>query len=180
MTDERKKLKAAAHYVIRLFSFEPKKLGKTKLHKVLWYTDGYSFVVRGAPVIGEKYVRAQFGPMCAELDSVLHELESEGRIYSRKVPFHDYEKYEFFSKKEPDIRLFVDKDVALLTDMAKLICGGHAASSISEKTHDRLWNMAKNGEELSYKLFLVSQFMPIRPSDIEWAKKEIERIENHT
>ena len=162
MTDERKKLKAALHYVIRQYSMKPEKLGKVKLHKILWYTDGYAFALRGAPVIGAKYVRAPYGPMASELDDVLGELSKEGKIFFRTVDFHGMEKHEFFSKKDPDTSLFSEKDLSLLKGTADEICEGHTATSISEKTHDAIWEKARNGEELSYKLFLVAKFAPIK------------------
>ncbi|HEX9660433.1 MAG TPA: hypothetical protein VGA18_09030, partial [Rhodothermales bacterium] len=55
----------------------PKKLGATKLNKILFFSEMQSFLLSGNAIAGEKYVKRQFGPTSFHLLSTLDTLQAE-------------------------------------------------------------------------------------------------------
>jgi len=171
MKFNREKLKALVHYICRECR-DPSKLGMTKLHKILWYSDGQSYVRHGEPITGERYIKMPYGPFADHLSGVLDDLQKEGKVYMHKVDFHGKEKYELIGKGEPDKSLFTDKELTLINSMIKNITEDHTAASISDRTHNAIWEMAILKEEMPYES-LLARFVPLNDDDIAWAKSVI-------
>ena len=171
MQFNREKFKALVHYVCRECR-DPSKLGKTKLHKILWYSDGQNYMRRAEPITGERYIKMQYGPCASHLDSVLGDLVKEGKLFIQKVDFHGQEKFEFYGKGDPDKNLFSDKELLVIDDVIKNITQDHTAASISEKSHNAIWEMAIMREELPYEAF-IGRPAKITDDDLAWAKSEI-------
>ncbi len=65
----REKLKALVQYICFRCS-DPSLLGKTKLNKVLYYSDFAAYVRLKASITGEQYVKHQFGPVALRQPSL--------------------------------------------------------------------------------------------------------------
>lgn len=173
MKFNREKFKALVHYICRECR-DPDKLGMTKLHKILWYSDGQSYVRRGEPITGERYIKMEYGPYADHLSAVLTELQKENKVHTRKVEFQDKEKYEIIGKGQPDTSLFTEKELSLVDGFIKHVTEDHTAESISERTHNAIWKMAIMREEIPYEA-LIAKFVSLNDEDMEWAKSIIPR-----
>lgn len=171
MQFNREKFKALVHYICRECR-DPSKLGKTKLHKILWFSDGQNYMRRAEPITGERYIKMLYGPCADHLDSVLKELVKDDKLFIRTVDFRGYEKFEFFGKGDPDKDLFSDKELLLIDGVIKNITEDHTATSISDRSHNAIWEMAVMGEELPYEAIL-GRPAKITDDDLAWAKSEI-------
>ena len=146
---DRKKFKSLVHYVCWKCQ-DPTKLGATKLNKVLWFADVESFVAAGQPLTGAKYVKQQFGPVPAPILPTLRALEHEAKIAIREVEYFGRPKREFFALEKPDLTMFTADEISLVDQIIEIICDHHTAGSISEATHDAIWQIAAIGEEIPY------------------------------
>lgn len=173
-----KKFKSLVHYVCRKTGSAPDQLGLTKLHKILWFAEGQNYVVRGEPIVGETYIKKEFGPFSIHLGDVLNELARENLLFRRTVDYHGLRKEELIGKGNPDLTLFHENEIRTIDLIIDQICKDHTASTISDKSHDDIWKMAINDEPLPISLRTVARMAPITEEDMDWAREEIKRIQN--
>ena len=77
---DREKFLDAILFIIHSCRETPELLGKTKLHKCLYYSDMLHYVARGTPITGAEYVKQQFGPTARYLEWGLKSLRERGQI----------------------------------------------------------------------------------------------------
>jgi hypothetical protein len=58
----------------------------------------------------------------------------------------------------------------MIDDILEIICTEHTAQSISDTTHDKIWELAEIGEEIPYYTIFASKLGEINEDDIKWAK----------
>jgi uncharacterized phage-associated protein len=169
------KFKDLVHYICHMADRD--ELGAVKLNKILWYADMISYVNRGTPLTGSAYIKRQFGPVPREVLRALEELSDEGKMAVRDVPFFKNTKREFISLMEPDISRFKAQEIDLVANITHLICHHHTAESISELTHDIIWELAEIGEEIPYYAVYGAPLGEITEEDVKWAKESIAKNE---
>ena len=150
---------------------DPKELGSTKLNKVLWYSDMFSYVYLSKPITGEVYVKRQFGPVSKHILPIIAEMESERQIVTRDAKIFGYGKKEYIVLKKPELASFTADEISMVDDLIEIICKEHTAKTISETSHDGIWELAEIGEEIPYHAFLASKIGEIDKEDVEWAMK---------
>jgi len=171
---DRDKFKRLVHYICWRCE-DPTKLGAVKLYKVLWRADFKAYLEFGEPVTGDTYVKRQFGPVPSHVLPVLEELRREGTLSIREVDYYGRDKKEFFALKRPDLSVFSAEEISLVDKEIEYVTEEHTARSISEESHDEIWEMARIGEEIPY-FTVFSKPAEITESDIEWAKMKIEEL----
>lgn len=161
------KFQALVHFIIHVCSSRPEKLGATRLNKVLWFADVYSYQIHGQPITGGTYVKRQFGPAPYSMLPTLRKLEKKGVIEIQEPQDWSLSPRLFLSLQEPDKTLLsmADRQVALLALQEILPL---TAREASDKTHDAIWEAAEMGEEIPLFATLA---IPgeISPEVIEWA-----------
>jgi hypothetical protein len=149
----------------------PQKLGATKLNKVLWFSDVVYYRRHGETITGtDEYVKLQHGPVPRNMVAVLEGLKREAKIIERKAePFVGYQRREFIWTKEPDIRSLEAEEVDVLNEVMDWICDGESARSISDKSHDVLWEETEIGAPMPVR---AAAALPaeITPEAVEWAR----------
>jgi hypothetical protein len=162
------RLSEVAHYVIAHCA--PEKLGATKLNKVLWYSDVLFYRLHGRTITGqEAYEKRQFGPVPKNINGILHGLKAAGKIQERQNPTPAGPRREFVWLEPAAISNFSAEEVDILRDVMSQICDGHSAASISELTHDALWDETEIGQDMSVRAGAVLP-AEITPEAIQWAK----------
>jgi len=166
---DREKFLDAIHHVVELCNDRPDVLGKTKLHKCLYYSDMLQFFVTGVPVTGVEYTKAPYGPTARYLDWGLQELVSRGRISVHRETYFGLGKYRYKSERPLQTNLLSGQESALLNEVAAFVCE-HSAREISEFSHAQPWQDAQMGERISYSSAyqLVPGTTPTQ-ADLEWA-----------
>lgn len=167
------KLRAAIHYVCSR-SPDPRRLGKTKLNKILYFSDREAYLRTGTPITGERYVKHQYGPVSSHLDEALGQLERERLIavasgYGAFVGA-SFTQTQFLSLRRPDVSVFTAEEVSLIEQYVDLICNRHSARSISEASHDVVWDAAEIGEEIPYETAFLHTRAELTPDDLAWAR----------
>lgn len=166
------KLKEAVHFICR-YAPTPESLGATKLHKILWLFDSEIFRLWGQTSTDERYIKKPQGPWSTHAERVIRDLESTGRLRSEKVEFHGFEKRQFYAKGLPDESQFKPREIRELKRITERICREETATTISDKTHDHIWEIAQLDEEIPAAALLVKNLAPITDEDRAWARQVI-------
>ena len=175
MAFNREKFKAAAHYVCWRCKANPSKLGAVKLNKALWVSDFTAYYNSGSAITGAGYVKRQYGPVPRVILPVLKELEESGALVVRDSRFHGFSKKEFVVLTEPDVSKFDKEELKIIDAAIRLVCEKHTAKSISAQSHDHIWHVAEDGEEIPYfTIFAVPG--EITDDEREWARQELESL----
>jgi hypothetical protein len=172
---DKEKFKALVLYVIWRTG-DARDFGSTKLNKVLWFSDARAFEAYGKSITGETYVRQKFGPVPRHILPILEELRDEGLVQTSTERHFDYEVTRYSAHQPPDIALFNADELGLIDWWVKHVNEEHTATSISEKSHDYAWKIAKMGEELPFHAFLASRVRQPRDEELEWAKSAAEAL----
>jgi hypothetical protein len=80
----------------------------------------------------------------------LKEFQNEGKVFEREQAVIDFTRYELVSVKRPDISGSEPEEIALTDEITEIISNDHTAQSISDLTHNEVWEVAKYGEEIPY------------------------------
>ena len=170
-------LDALVHYVCERCD-NPSKLGATKLNKVLWYSDVWAFAQDGRSITNAVYVKRQFGPVPKNIRIARYRLQESGAILERDFVNHGLMQVQFISLKPADVSMFTASQISLVDSVLEEICSNHTASSISNLSHDFIWESAQIGEEIPMSAAAFGgNFGEIDEDDIAWAKIEIDRID---
>jgi hypothetical protein len=165
------------HYICACSGESPEKLGATKLNKALWYVDTISYCKFGKSISGETLYRKQkFGPVPRHIGSALKMLEAEGSIAVTSKERFGYIQKNFVCLKPPNSKAFSKEERELIDEIVRVICDEHTASSISELSHDVIWDAAELGEDIPIHAVLAADRDDITTQDKVWANKVINAI----
>lgn len=170
---DRDKLKGLVHYIATAVR-HPDDLGAIKLNKVLWYADMNAYLVLGESITGETYVKRQYGPAPKHIVPIVEDLMRSGRIIVQEVNYFGDSKREYISLRDPDVSLFTSEEISIVEEAIRYVCYRHTATSISDKTHGMIWDLAEMGEEMPYHTAFVMELGEIDETDIDWAHNSLQ------
>jgi hypothetical protein len=119
---------------------------------------------------GSVYQKYPFGPFNNQVDVLLDELEKEHKL--KVIPQDDHDEYDtvgLVGKGSPDMSEFSDRELREVKTNIINVCD-HSASSISEKTHGDIWNMAEMGEPMPFEAYIANSLICTTDEDVEFAK----------
>lgn len=128
-------------------------LGKTKLMKLLYYTDYEWLQKEGASITGDAYVAMPYGPVPKHAQQTLDRLKKVGAIRIEKAKVGNYDQDRCTGLKEPDLSLFTSEEVVHLSSIARRF-EFWTAKQMSDLTHeDWPWLSTPLGHEITlYRL----------------------------
>lgn len=126
----------------------PADLGAVKLHKVLWFADLNFFAGFGRSIAGAAYIKMPQGPFSTHAEKALKRLKRSGRIVEREMPYFNKTQRRFFATGEANLALFSAHEISIVDEMIEAICFGHTATSISEFSHKRVWEVTPDRTEI--------------------------------
>jgi hypothetical protein len=165
-------LKELTHYICWRTD-DPTKLGATKLNKALWFSDTIAYRMSGRSITGTPYVKRQFGPAPKRILSVLDDLAKEGKIAIRQRQRFNYLQREFVALTPASGTAFSEEDRDIIDQVVAWVCNEHTASSISELSHDGIWEAAEEGEEIPMFAVLGAAEGELTDTDRIWADSVI-------
>lgn len=169
------KLEAMVHYISHKCS-DPSKLGAVKLNKVLWFSDCYSYLLTGKSITDARYIKLPFGPVPKDIEEVKTSLVTKGDISIESTMCFNHTQKQFKALTSPDLNKFTANEISMVDEVLADICDNHTAVSISSLSHDIIWEAAEVGEEIPLYTIFASRTGSISPSDLTWAKLEIEEM----
>lgn len=168
------RLRALAHYVI--WRSNPADLGSTKLNKVLWYSDVEAYRTLGFSVTGAtSYEKRQFGPVPHNIYDALGSLQTSGKISASTENHFGMPKKMFMAIERPDLSNFTADQIAIVDMVAESICKNHTAASISQASHDALWEEVPIGGSIPIGAAAVI-VCESTADDIAWAAQAFSQM----
>ncbi len=134
-------------------SGESRALTRTKMAKILWYSDFGAFRELGEPITGWTYIKERYGPMPDRMLQIERDLEAAGRVDI--VTEGRATRYGMLD--EPDLSDFTRDELAYVDKVLYLY--RHAwASYLSERSHQESigWQIAQHREAIPYQTDLLS------------------------
>jgi hypothetical protein len=170
------RLKQLVHYVCDKCKDEPG-FGATKLNKILWYVDTFTFLKSGKPLSGDtKYVRRKYGPAPYQILRILRRLENDRSILVKESKYYNQIKTDYVVLEPPDETIFSADEREIIDGIAQAVCR-RTAKEISELTHDNVWEAAEEGEEIPLYAILAKPDKITR-ADKEWLRDVV--LERHS
>jgi hypothetical protein len=175
MQFDREKFKSLLHYVIARAG-DRDGFGAVKLYKVLWFSDARAYMLHGAPITGETYIREKYGPLPMHAQGVLNELAQQNTIRVWSDVFHNRQIRRFSSLTNPDKLTLPKEQRAIVEYWIKHIAEDHTAESISEQSHDLAWELAELKEPIPYHAIFASRIRDPEGKELEWAASRAKEL----
>lgn len=138
-----------AHMIV-FFATQCPPLWKTKLMKLLFYSDFSHYRNYALSISGAHYARLPRGPVPHRYDALLGLLEEEGIIELQPDFCGDYEGEVIVPKMQFNQMLFSDDELDTLKAISANL-GGNSARVLSELSHqERAWQDNRTGNIISY------------------------------
>lgn len=152
------------------------RFGRTKMAKVLFYSDFSIYQDQGESLTGATYIRMPFGPFPEALEETEEALEAKGLAVLAHDGEGEYDEKRIIpTKGAPDLRsLFEEWQIRVVNDWIDRVAAA-TATQISEMSHHHPgWLLAKkNGETIPYETAILPQS---RPTALEASRaKEVAR-----
>lgn len=123
---------------------------KTKLNKLLFYTDFKHYKEYTVSITGARYAHVPFGPAPNEYDLYYPILLRQGAIGIEEIEYPHFTGEKYLAKQEPNLNIFSDSELRILA-LVKEYFKDYNASDISSYSHqERGYQDTKTGEPISY------------------------------
>lgn len=172
------KLKALTRWIIHQCREDPSVLGSVRLNKALWFTDTLKYRSAGHPVTEAVYAKRKNGPVARNAVQVLRALEEEGKIEIRQRT-EPFKPHLYLSRQTPDTTPLLPNNLELAGKVVDFVCN-ESANELSRLTHDEVWDVAQEGEELPHYATLAVVARPPSREAGEWAKNVVRNIESRS
>jgi uncharacterized phage-associated protein len=112
-----------------------KPLGKTKLFKLLYFTDVTHMRTVGEPITGAEYLKYPYGPVPVQGDFALKELQKHRLISQKRIRMSN-ERFmrEVTALQMPDMTMFTEQEMRTIQRVMQQY-GEDTASVLSWKSH---------------------------------------------
>ena len=129
---------------------------KTKLNKLLFYSDFINFYLHGRSISGAKYIHVPFGPVPEQYGTALEQLAKAGRI---KLLPAGRQTFLIKSERAGDVEL--DAEELKTIDWVLETYGSLSASEISDLSHrEKAYRFTRPGEQIAYRYAGLFETLP--------------------
>lgn len=142
---------------------------KTKLYKILYFSDFLYYAYFGKPITGVPYVRLPRGPVPKPIRRMMAEMDGDD-ITIEKRPFHGYVQHKIVPAREAKIdELFKPRHISMVDSVIQVLWG-KTATEVSDMSHTRAWRIAKKNGMIPYQAIFISD-EPVNDYDISRARE---------
>jgi putative zinc finger/helix-turn-helix YgiT family protein len=136
-----------------LYILNEKKEYKTKINKLLWYSDFLYFKKQVCSITGSSYINLQYGPIPDNYEFIFALMMREGLIDKEEVLSKDEEPSEIFkSLRKCNRGIFNDSEREIINFVIEYF-KHYSARAISEKSHREIpYKNTKRKHKISYDL----------------------------
>ena len=145
--------------------------GATKLNKILFLADFWSYAHSGEPITGVEYIRLPNGPAPRPLVPIRKEMIANGELAIQETSLaKEMSRKRPVNLRSADLSLFTAAEIALV-DQIIAMCGPATATRMSDYTHSwHGWIAAADQETIPYETVFISDD-PITPFELERGKE---------
>ena len=142
----------AVFEVIQRCTKEPQRLGKSRLHAALYYSDMSAYLDKARPITGAEYIKEPFGPAAKYLDWALDVLEKDGRVNVERTVKYGLPKLTLTvaDATRGTTNVLGDEDRATIRFWADWVCG-FDQTDFGDVCRLKPWNSVRRyGERIPY------------------------------
>ncbi len=152
------KFPAMVHYIISKFG--ERGIPKTLLAKLCYFSDFDNYELYAESITGEKYRKAEHGPLAAEFKNSCGRLERAGKIKIRETETAGGNRMsKCISVADPDVSGFSKRDLEMI-DWVIERYGRYTTRAISEISYNDIpWVSTRPGEIIDYELIFYRNSM---------------------
>lgn len=144
--------------------------GKTKLNKILFYSDFIAYAHTGEPITGQEYMRIQHGPGARKLKPTLADMEEKGELKVRRERRHDLHQERVVALRQPVRELFSDWHLGIVDQVIQSLWG-RTNSEVSLISHANIgWKLARHKETIPYETMFLSD-RPLTEAELEHGRQ---------
>jgi hypothetical protein len=142
---------------------------KTKLFKILFFSDFEAFGRYGVPITGMPYKKWPFGPAPAAYQRIQTEMLRDRviRIVQKKV--YDYAQQRVLPLKDPNIDIFSAREISVVAGWIRFFWN-KSAREVSRYSHGKAWKLARENGGIPYEAVFISD-EPVSFEDADRVKE---------
>ncbi len=149
--------------------------GATKLNKILFAIDFYSYGHRGETITKAVYIHLSQGPAPKAMVSVVDELLSHDRIEIVEREYFGYKQKRMVPKTGPDLTLFSEDELEFVDQVIQEL-KSYNATQLSEWTHKlNPWINTLNNEEIPFFSIFAKDNLPVEKTGLIWGREELRK-----
>ena len=150
----RERLRELILYIAEKLKDDPN-FGRTKLAKIIYFSDMESFRLHRQPVSGSAYFRDNFGPLPKDFLPVLDDLKDSGEISENERDYYGYKQKRIEVLSEPTAKLLTQHDLDIVDHIIQNFADWNA-SGLSSRSHGVAWQLSEGEQFIPYEYALYS------------------------
>jgi Protein of unknown function (DUF4065) len=155
-------------------SLDDPKFGKTKLAKLLFYSDFFAHGYLGSSITGAQYGKWPRGPFPRPLDRELKSLEKDEAAFVATSRYHEFDQFRVVARRQADLSLFTAEEIALVDEVLRSLEDKDAAT-VSRLSHlEAGWECVEDYATIPYDMVFVSN-SPLSPETVEAGREIAEK-----
>jgi hypothetical protein len=164
-----KKFRELILYIAKKCADDPD-FGKTKLNKILFYSDFLAFFRTGELITGQEYMRIQHEPGPRKLKPTLERMEEKGDLKIRRERKFDLHRERVLALREPNLADFSDQHLDIVDQVIQLLWG-RTNTEVSQLSHANIgWKLARHKETIPYETVFLSD-RPLTAAELEYGRQ---------
>ena len=165
-----KKFRELILYVARETESDPK-CGKTKLYKILFYSDFWAFSKLGHSISEEEYHKLKNGPAPRRAYPVLKEMSEAQLCVWAMRDYFGRKQQKLLALREPDLSTFSGEEIAIVQEVIRIL-RPYDATDVSDLSHRFIgWQLAEEGETIPYSTVALGAPRPPTSNEIEYGRR---------
>lgn len=145
------KFKQVLLYVLERCAGKPN-VGETVLNKLIYFIEFNYYERYEEHLVGATFKKLQFGPVPANMDQILNQMETDGQVKMFKADYYGLLQKRFFPLHKPDLKNLTAREVEVIDQVLNQFID-FSAKAISDYSHkDMPWKATKEGEIIDYEL----------------------------
>lgn len=147
--------------------------GKTKLNKILFYSDFTAFKKLGRSISGQTYQKLAHGPAPKGFVPTVENMVREQLCLWVDRDHYGRAQQKLIARREPDLTLFSAEELDLVSQIIADLWPLNA-KEVSDLSHEFIgWRLAEEREEIPYFSVYVGEPQALTAEELEWAEEVI-------
>ena len=142
--------------------------GKTKIHKILFFSDFEAYRQTGRSISGEDYIKYDQGPFLPAIDTTVQKMSNAN--LAAWAPPNEWDEIQLIPQRsEIPTDLLTDQEMQIMDSVIQRFWGW-TARAVSNRSHRLFgWLTTPNGQTIPYSSAYVGDPRPLDPPEDAWA-----------
>jgi hypothetical protein len=143
--------------------------GKTKIHKILFFSDFDAFRLTGQSISGENYVKYEQGPFLPAVEPTVSKLANRNSANWAPANDRDEIQLELYAPHQIKTDLLSATEIGIIDSTVQRFWG-QTAAAVSNRSHRLFgWLTTQNSSVIPYSSAYVGDPRPLNPDENAWA-----------